>query len=124
MDKVIFKDVDGVEVKTYIDPKEIKNWRWMELHISFTSITIFDISHFEPTEFRWNSLCFFIKLNLFHILCTKRDFIATLELRPESVFLTVFLFDILWFPVSHLPNPNTIKYYTSVRSNYVRTDYS
>jgi hypothetical protein len=67
---------------------------------------------------------FFIKLNLFHILCTKRDFVATLELRHERACLTVVLFDVLYFPVSHLSNLNTIKYYTSARSNYARTDYS
>jgi hypothetical protein len=65
-----------------------------------------------------------IKLNLFNILFTKRDFVATLELHPESVSLTVVLLDVLCFPESHLSNPNTIKYYANARSNYARTDYS
>jgi len=125
LDKVKFKFVDGAESKTDIDPKEIKNWRWTELRISFSSIVIFGINLFELSDFHWNSVFFFFtKLNLFYILCTKRDFISTSELHPERASLTAALFGVLWFPVSHLSNPHTIKYYINTRSNYARTDYS
>ena len=90
MDKDRFKAVDVVEGKTDIDPKKIKNWRRLELHISFPPIAVFDISLVEPSEFRWNSLSlsfFLIKLNLFHILCTKQDCVAPLEVHPERAFL-------------------------------------
>jgi len=59
LDKVKFKDADGDEGKTDIDSMEIKNWRWMELHISFPPIAIFDFSLFETSDFRWNSVYFF-----------------------------------------------------------------
>jgi hypothetical protein len=50
-------------------------WRWIELHIFIPPIAIFYISLVEPPAFRWNSVCFWIKLDFFHILCTNQDFV-------------------------------------------------